>query len=148
MMKRNDGFTLIELILAIAIGVLITAAAVSVLLFGMRINLKTTASVQQVNATNMLTQIVQSVAEEQSVTVSVDKQTIESASGFTLTFEDKKILLNGSVFMEDVGSFTADLSADHRLLTVTITADGKEYTATTYCRLNTTPTPDEGGGTE
>lgn len=147
MMKRNEGFTLIELILAISIGTIITAAVLSVLLFGMRINLKTTASVQQVNATNMLTQMVQSITEEQSVNVS-NEYTIEGANGFKLTFENGSILLNNTVFMEDIEDFTAKLSDDHRQLTVTIKAGGKNYTATTYCRLNPTPIPDEGGSTE
>lgn len=143
MMKRNEGFTLIELILSISIGTLITGAVLSVLLFGMRVNLKTTANVQQVNATNMLTQIVQSVAEEQEITVSDDHRTIENAQGFKLSFNGTSILLNGSVFMEDVSDFKAELSDDKKLLTITLKVNDKEYIAKTYCRLNQGGTADE-----
>ena len=143
MMKRNEGFTLIELILSISIGTLITGAVLSVLLFGMRVNLKTTANVQQVNATNMLTQIVQSVAEEQEITVSYDHRTIENAQGFKLSFNGTSILLNGSVFMEDVSDFKAELSDDKKLLTITLKVNDKEYIAKTYCRLNQGGTADE-----
>lgn len=142
MMKRNEGFTLIELILAISIGTIITAAVLSVLLFGMRINLKTTASVQQVNATNMLTQIVQSVAEEHAITIGENGQSITNDNGFRLIFENNALLLNNSVFMENVDHFTAVLSEDNQLLTVTLKTNGKEYTASAYCRLN------QGGSTD
>lgn len=158
MMKRNEGFTLIELILAISIGTIITAAVLSVLLFGMRINLKTTASVQQVNATNMLTQIVQSVAEESNIAVRdnqivfleidnngiivTDSEGNAVIRNVFVSWNGKEILLNNSVFMEDVDHFTAVLSEDNQLLTVTLKTNGKEYTASAYCRLN------QGGSTD
>lgn len=156
MMKRNDGFTLVELILSISVGTIITAAAVSVLLFGTRINHKTTVSVQQVNATNMLTQIVETAAEgtEMDVILSDNDVTLKGKSGtpkIEYIHSRGEILLNDSVFMEDVTEFTATLSENHRQLTITLITDGKEYSATTYCRLNPTPipvpapVPDQGG---
>ena len=152
MMKRNDGFTLVELIITIAVATLITAAATSILVLGLRINAKTTDNVKQQNATNMLNHVVQTVAEHQNLEVSDDNTAIQDTSDSKIIeFKDKAIYLNGKVFMENVDSFSATLSPDQQLLTITLTTNGNVYEASTYCRLNPTPTPtpaptpDQGG---
>ncbi len=156
MMKRNDGFTLIELIISISIGTIITAAALSILLFGMRINLKTTASVQQVNATNMMMQLLQKVAEEPNIAVK-DNQILlvqfddngnVSDSQVFVKCDGKNILLNNTVFMEDVCKIAVTMN-DKNLLTMQIwivgnTSESPDYTTSVYYRM----TPTHGGSTQ
>lgn len=144
MMRRNEGFTLIELIVTIAVATLITAAATSTLLLGLRINTKTTENVKQQNATNMLNHVVQTVAEYQNITVSTDKLAIVDEGNNEIVYVEfvgDVIKLNGTEFMDNVDSFTASLSSDNQLLTVTIKTNGETYTAASYCRTNPTPTP-------
>ncbi len=160
MMKRNDGFTLVELIVSIAISTVITGSVLSILLFGMRINAKTADNVKQQNAVNMLSQVVQVVAEEPNIAVhdnqivflSVDDEgnIVTDSEGNAVIAQvfvrwvGEDILLNDSVFMEDVTSFTAAM--DKSLLTIELTTNEKEYSASVYCRM--IPTPDQGGATE
>ena len=54
MLKRNEGFTLVELLVTIVVGTLITAAATTLLLTGMRINNRSNELAVQQNTTRML----------------------------------------------------------------------------------------------
>ena len=155
MMKRNDGFTLLELIVSIAVGTIVTAAALSVLLFGMRINNKTTDSVKQLNATNMLTQLVQTVAEEPNVGILENKIVLldieKNAKNGTETItikqvlvekNDSNILLNGTVFMEGVSDFTANWN--DKLLFIEIkTENGTTYSTSVCYRFPIKEVPNE-----
>ena len=146
MHKHNEGFTLIELVVSMAIALLITGAALSVLLFGMRINAQTTANVKQQNETNMLVQILQNIAEEKNMVVSDDGTSVSSNDGtVSVSYANNTIKLNNSEFMTDVTGFEATMSPDNRLLTINL--NNGEYIATVYCRLNTPTDPNAGGAT-
>jgi prepilin-type N-terminal cleavage/methylation domain-containing protein len=152
MMKRNEGFTLVELIVSIAVSTIVTAGVLSIPLFGMRINAKTAGNVKQQNAMNMLTQIVQSVAEENNITVDEENNIIQSTEGFQLELKSGDIYLNNTVFMEGVLSFEPVMDDENKLLTLTVqVGESPEKAATyitkVYCRLYIPPTPDEGGNT-
>ena len=163
MIKHNEGFTLVELMVSIAISTIVTAGVLSVLLFGMRINAKTANNVKQQNATNMLTQIVQQVAEEPNIAVQdntivllqVDEEgKIIFSEGkpvidrVFVKCDDNNILLNDTVFMEDVSKIVVSMN-DKKLLTMKIwitgnTTETPDHTTSAYCRLYT-PTLAEGG---
>ena len=169
MTKRNDGFTLVELIVSIAISTIITAGVLSILLFGMRINAKTADNVKQQNATNMITQIVQTVAEEPNVAIhnntivllKLDENGeiyINSNGNFEIyrvlvKCDGKNILLNNTVFMENVSNIVVSMN-DNNLLTMQIWMfendinNPPDYTTSAYCRLYTPSTPIEGGATQ
>ena len=166
MMKRNDGFTLVELIVSIAISTIVTAGVLSILLFGMRINAKTANNVKQQNVTNMLTTIVQDIAEESGIEIittetGVIAQGKDGAPKIEFIKEEKAVYLNNTKFMDEVKNFTLNYDETSLLLSLTIELDdngneeGTKYTIKNYCRLNAnppptptptpTPTPDEGG---
>ena len=142
MMKRNDGFTLIELMVSVAIGTLITLAATTTLLLGLRINAQTTDNIKRQNTTDMLVQVLQDVAEEPDIWVDMENTGIYGKDGTAyVTFENNTIFLRDTIFMEEVDSFKAVLTEDNQLLTISIAVDGITYDASAYCRLNPTPTP-------
>jgi len=65
--------------------------------------------------------------------------------------DGENILLNDTIFMEDVSKIEVSMN-DKKLLTMRIWIVGNEsntpdYTTSAYCRLNSTPIPDEGGTT-
>ena len=149
MLRKNDGFTLVELIITIAIGSLITLAATTTLLLGLRINAKNTETIIRQNTTNMLVQVLDRVCNidvpenadaPNYITVTADStnETIISIScnDSELTFKDNQISLNGVVFMEDVASFNIKNTEEgSKLLTVQLTTtDGNTYPASVYCR--------------
>ena len=65
--KKNDGLTLIELMISIAIGTMIFAAATTVLLLGIRINHHTTDSIMQQYTARTVISMMEQMAEEGSV---------------------------------------------------------------------------------
>ena len=152
MIRKTEGFTLLELIISIAVGTMITIAATTTLLLGLRINAGSTENVKQQNTTSMLVQVLENIAAKEDIEVKAPaddaatpvwyiKSTEQDDTNAYLKVESNKIYLNGNVFMEDVTDFDATIDTNNQRLTVTITTDGKDYTASIYCRLNPTPTP-------
>lgn len=143
MIRKTEGFTLLELIISIAVGTMITIAATTTLLLGLRINAGSTENVKQQNTTSMLVQVLENIAEEQNIVVSGDHRSIakeitaEETKTFVIFDESTKTLnLNGNVFMEDVDSFEAKFDDTNKLLTIRIETNNTPYTASIYCRLN------------
>ena len=148
MLRKNEGFTLVELIITIAIGSLITLAATTTLLLGLRINAQNTDTIIRQNTTNMLVQVLDRVAnvdaQESSEGNVIQITTVENTSQISviqnsstsIKFENNSIFLNGVVFMEDVASFNIiQNEANTKLLTVQLTTtDGNSYEASVYCR--------------
>ena len=151
--RNNGGFTLIELILSIAIASLITMAALSLMLMGLRINVQTSTNVKQQNTTAMLAEILQNVAEEKDIMLLPTQHGYQITNGTeedSLVFVEYKkdsgiIELREEPFMENVEDFEVTLT-NNTLLTIELTVNGSEYTAAAYCRLNT-PSPEAGENT-
>lgn len=158
-MKRNNGgFTLLELVITIAIGSMITIAASTTLLLGLRINAVSTSTVTQQNTTNMLVYVLENIAEKDDVKLEkVEKEGSENeyvwyimgnGQDHTTAYikvDSGTLYLNGTSFMEDIEEFDAGFSTDNRLLTIEITTNSTPktssttYTASIYCRLNDPP---------
>ncbi len=65
--KHNAGFTLVELVVAMAIAVIVTAAASSVLLMGMRINRQTANTASQQMTVRALLNVVEKAATDGNI---------------------------------------------------------------------------------
>ena len=125
-MKRNDGFTLVELLCAIVAGSIVTAATATILLLGLRMN---------ANANNMATKdnqavICLSVMEEMIKNTNVvgttnnGKQITakdESNQDITLfKFESNKIVASSNaVLLDEV--YKCEFLIDSGLLTIKLT---------------------------
>lgn len=149
--RNNGGFTLLELIISIAIGSMIMMAASTTLLLGLRINAASTTTIKQQNTTNMLVQIVESIADKGAVTIIKDtpedadpiwyiKSGEQDKESAYLKFDNGILYLNGTKYMEEIDSFEAVTDDSNKLLTITIKTNGSTYTASKYCRLNTPTT--------
>lgn len=149
MMKRNEGFTLVELMVSIAISTLVITAATSTLLLGLRINAQTTKNIEQQNTTDLLMQVLQNVAEEENISVTPDEKSIKIEDTSIVSYADNTIYLRDVIYMENVDEFKAELTKNNQLLTIQIKIGEHTYKASAYCRLNPTPTPiptpDQGG---
>ena len=153
-MKRNEGFTLIELVVVILVATIVAAAAGSTLLMGMKMHKASTEQAkQQMNASFVLTALedIASEAEIAPIEASGGSCWINNADGETLFQYDaaaQAIYLGSataSTLLENVTAFEAVL--EENLLTITIVVDEKEYTSKVYCRLIevTEPSEEEGG---
>lgn len=151
-MKRQAGFTLIELLVAIVCSTVVTAAALSVLLLGVR----TQRQSQEVTGTQMETRVLLSVLEKTLSSGEVTGVTVDE-NGWTLTgaaegetarsttlmeysINEKTIKSGaGAVLLDDVQNAIADYDDTLRLLRLTVTnGRGDTYTLTKRCTA--TPT--------
>ena len=147
-LKRNGGFTLVELLMTIVTATLVTVAATTVLLLALRINNQTadTASHQytvrtfmsalEKTATNGSIKKIVSDFSSWSLLGKAEQEEDDSdlVTIFSYDSEAQTISVGGAVALQNVYASSATLSPSG-LLTVSIeTADGT-YTASVYCRM-------------
>ena len=135
--QNNGGFTLVEFVISIAIASLITLAATTTLLLGLRIHHKSNITAAQQNTVSMLYSVVDTIASEESVTVTPGENSNweihYGASAIAYTHNTKSIELNGTVFLDNIQA--TKLETSNNLIELTITTDqNKDYSFSVYCR--------------
>ena len=145
MMKRfrkSGGFTLVELVVSIAVASLVTMAATTVLMLALRVNRQTSdTATQQYTVRALLTTM-----EKAATTGNIKKVTSNLGSWELLNddnedtppmFEyvafDRQIRSNGIVVMEDVYASNAIL--ENGLLSISIETKEGIFESTVYCRI-------------
>lgn len=158
-MKNNKGFTLIEMLVTILAAAVVSAAALTILLMGMRIHQKTNSAENNQSSISIAITMLEELAAEQCTGV-IDGNTVGKKDGTLFCFKNNTIYIgdeNGSPILTGVESFSADWEKDkdgnkvENLLTFSIVMEnGQEYTSSVYCRIAdsvaTTPS-DEADGT-
>lgn len=138
--RRNGGFTLVELLVTIAVGSLITLAATTVLLLGLRINRQASDTMDRQYTVRIMMSVMEDMATEGTITglESDEDSWVLYGEGekkiFTYETATRAITAgNGTVLMENVIGSIVSLN-DNGILTIGIeTADGS-YTSSVYCR--------------
>ena len=141
----NGGFTLVEFVVTIAIASMITLAATSMLLLGLRIHHKSNATAGQLNTVSMLYSVMDTIASEKTTTCNTVSdasdptiiQTWEVKTGSTIiNYENGSdtISLNGTPFISNVTSSNANLDTNGLLTIFMKTEQTNEYTFSIYCR--------------
>jgi len=136
MMKRNEGFTLVELIVAIAISTMVVAAASALLILGLRISTRSSKLAVQQNVTHMVLNVMGDIiAEEADQVTEGSPWTVKNNSDEEIvSYKNSAIYLRGTELLKNVETSTADLEGN--LLTITIDlSEGPSYTTSVYCRL-------------
>ena len=136
MRSRNDqGIALLELILAISVGVLVSIAVTTVMLMGFRIFDKSSDAARDRNQVLSAVTIMEKlVAENTAIGVVQGTDSVEICAGgdVLLTYDaSQKTVFNGQAvggtpILEDVEKFNATLPGSS-LLCVTMTVKGEEY---------------------
>ena len=131
---NNGGFTLVEFVITIAIASMITLAATTMLLLGLRIHHKSNTLAAQQNTVSTLYSVMDTIASEKEVTVTPNGTAWEiNAEGAAIRYDGSgTISLNGTPFISNVESSNATLDTNN-LLTITITTEDT-YTFSVYCR--------------
>lgn len=143
-MKKNAGFTLIELVVGIAISAIVLSAVSAVVLMGLHNNrlINQAATVQ--NDSRVITQLLQTLTSRgtiKGVQRNGEDCTIQGEDGD----EEKTILrydhvtdtlksADGLTFLENVTGFGASVDGDGKVLTLTVEVDGETYERSIFCR--------------
>lgn len=139
--KHNAGFTLIELVVAMAIAVVVTAAATTVLLMGLRINRQTGDTASQQMTVRTLLNVMEDVAADGKITdvhsdysswALVEKVDETENAIFSYDAETQTIYTNGAPVLEGVIASNAILEG--QLLSISIETKDGIYTSSIYCR--------------
>ena len=162
-MKRNQGgFTLVEMMVTIVIGSLVTLAATTVLLLGLRINNRSTQTVTRQNTARVVITMLENLAAEGEITDIIseknqeDKVTaweIRNAENVVLaTYSEQAIYIGGTEkdegeapatpLLENVTESTVSLDKTG-LLSISLVIDDTPYESSIYCRTMREPKENE-----
>lgn len=154
MSKKNQGFTLVELLVTITVGALVTLAATTVILMGLRLNRQSMGTATRQNTARVLLSSLEDLASDGSI------------SGFRMDYEDWKIYgeagetdiiyeydaenhvisTNGTPIMKDV--LSSYLEYEEGLLTISVETEEGIFNSTVYCRMAIAPSGVSGADEE
>lgn len=163
-LKQNGGFTLVELVVAMATGVLIFMAASTILLLGLRINNLTTGTIIRQNTTSTMMKLLDRLATEGKIievesdgdsweiyteregesdirgVITFDSLTQEICTG---TAENGEIIWDkNNPFMKGVYASHVVI-ADNGVLTVAVETEDGSYQSSIFCRTLALPGQEE-----
>ena len=143
MRKSTSGFTLVELIVSIAVGAIVMGAALSFLLMGMRMQSRSYETASQQNTIRVVMTLAENLAKEGEITEvehnDPDAGDWSIADGaIWYDWSENDLYIRGTVVMSDLTNATANM--DGRLFTLSIETEYGEYTTSVYCRT-AAPTP-------
>lgn len=134
MMKRNEGFTLVELLVVIVIGSLVTAAASTLLILGLRINAQSSRLAVQQNNVSLVLEVLGDIISEEAV--SVQEHVIKGEGGTELvSFDGASVKVRGTELLKADGFSAVPNGTNEKLVDIVVTIGSKEYPASIYCRL-------------
>ena len=146
MKKSNHGFTLVELVVTMAVASVVMLAATTTLLSYIRINKQGTDIAIRQNTVQIVTSVISDLAAEATV-----KSPVQSGSEWTLPciaeggtedilfeYKNSTIFVRGTEFLTNVSQANIELKPDGLLkIAFTIKENEKEipYKISVYCRL-------------
>lgn len=136
MKKSNQGFTLVELVVTIAVASIVMLAATTTLTSYMRISKQGADINKQQNEVRIVLEVMENLASEKQIKLSDDKQQVlEAGSGQPLFYYLDGAIFSGAgaVLMEGVTGFSAQF--DGNLLMLVVKTEKGKYATSVYCRL-------------
>lgn len=139
--RKSGGFTLVEMVVCIAIASLVTMAATTVLMLALRVNRQTsdTAS-KQYTARTLLTAMENAAMDGSIKSLKTDhlnywellNDDTENPPVFSYDAFDKTISVNGIVVLEDI--YASNAVIEDNLLSIVLVTKDEIFEASIYCR--------------
>lgn len=154
-MKRNDGFTLVEMMVSIIAGTIATAAVATMLLLGIRMNAKTSEIATRDNQILIGLTVLSDLSKENEIVLeheadkevsddyNEDSWTVKSDDEELFSFdpENNAVVVGGNALITDVTHASIEgPDLDNGLLKITLVVDGEKYPLTVRCRTGQTVT--------
>lgn len=149
MIKRNDGFTLVELLCAIVAGSIVTAATATILLLGLRLNANATNTATRDNQVVIGLSVLGDLAKENDIEVTREATgawSVKDKTGNVLysyqSGNPGAICVSGNTpLIENVQAASIDGPDATGLLKIVLTVDDEQYPLAVYCRMFTPTEP-------
>ena len=140
--KCNQGITLVELMITIAIGSVVTLAALSLLLMGLRLHRKSTDTALRQNEIQVAITLMEKLVTENTV-ATVEETAVKNKEKANILYFQGNTIYTGAnmAILEDVSDFSAALK--NSLITITMTVDGNLYEFKVYCRITASSTSED-----
>lgn len=145
--RRNDGFTLVELMVTILVGSIVTLAATTVLLLGLRINKQSNETATRQNASRIILSVLEDVAAEGNITIKENSgswQILNEDNEVRFYYKDSAIYTGqpgtGVALMENVSKSSITLNGN--LFTIRVESKGEQYASSVYCRAGSSNSED------
>ncbi|MBQ8590107.1 MAG: CHAP domain-containing protein [Firmicutes bacterium] len=144
--RRNDGFTLVELVVSILCATLVMGAVLTWLLVGIRIEKSAADTMEQQNKTRVIMSLMESMASNGKVVKvykaeegQLDWALLDEEGAALLQYDaDQKKIISGkgNVLIEQLDNATADFDTAKSLLKLSLTVNNQTYSTDVFCRTN------------
>lgn len=138
--RNNAGYTLLELMITILIGSIITLATTTILLLGLRLNNESTDTVKKQNTARIFLSALEDLATEgkiQDVEVTPESWTIKGENGVIYSYNADTASIYTGVsripLLENV--IASHIMRDGQLLSFSIEMGDSTYSSSVYCRM-------------
>ena len=150
MAKKNQGFTLVELLVTISVGALVTLAATTVILMGLRLNRHSMGTATRQNDARVFLSAMEKMASDGSISgFHMDYENWEAYGKdgegdviYSYDSENQVISAKGTPLVEDV--LSSYLVYKDGLLTVSIETEEGIFDSKIYCRTGITASGESG----
>lgn len=139
---KSGGFTLVEMVVCIAIASLVTMAATTVLMLALRVNRQTSDTASQQNTVRALLTTLEKAATDGNIdkfVANLDSWQLfkddETQPIFEYVAFDQKILANGITVLEGVFASNVIFDQDSKLLSISVETKEGIFESTVFCRL-------------
>ena len=141
--RKSGGFTLVELVVSIAVASLVTVAATTVLMLALRVNRQTSDTASQQNTVRALLSTMEKAATDGNITKVVsnlgswqmlDDEDEETLPVFEYVAFDQKILANGIAILENVYASNVIFDDANKLLSISIETKEGTFETTVFVR--------------
>ena len=133
---RKSGFTLVEMIVTIAVSSLICIAATTLLISNLRLTKALTNTSQSQLAVSLINEVMRDISTQNNIKVEDDIIKLNGNDFLSFEAAEECLKLNSTEYLDNVTGFVAEPKGDHLLyykITVKQAGGPTDYEGYIYC---------------